>query len=202
MAFNELNSVEHFIIHRLTGVNLDTPLNPLSGGDLFLVEEEAVGYGDKVKWKYVQSELLQRETTDVFLEKELKEALCRLNPEIAAQPERADEVIHKLRAILITVGNVGLVRANEEFAKWLRGEHTLPFGKNENHVPVRLIDFEVLKNNTYILTNQFKIRARETKNSRYCIFCQWNSACSGRGKNPGETCSNLAGWRSRYSCNL
>ncbi len=155
MSFNELNTVEHFIIHRLTGVNL----NNVEAG---MVAEESVDY-DTVKWKYVQSELLQRNIEDVLLEKELTESLCRLNPEIAAQPERAEEVIHKLRAILITVNNVGLVRANEEFAKWLRGEITLPFGKGEHHVPIRLIDFENLKNNTYILTNQLSIRARETK---------------------------------------
>ena len=177
MSFNELNSVEHFIIHRLTGVNL----NNVRDG---IVAEEAVEYGDGVKWKYVQGELFQREITDVFLEKELKEALCRLNPEVAAQPERADEVIHKLRAILITVGNVGLVRANEEFAKWLRGEHTLPFGKNENHVPVRLIDFEELKNNTYILTNQFKIRARETKIPDTVFFVNGIPLVVGEAKTP------------------
>lgn len=155
MSFNELNSVEHFIIHKLTGVNLN---NVQSG----MVAEDPVEY-DTVKWKYVQSELLQRNIDDVLLEKELTDALCRLNPEIAAQPERAEEVIHKLRAILITVNNVGLVRANEEFSKWLRGEISLPFGKGEHHIPIRLIDFENLKNNTYLLTNQLNIRARETK---------------------------------------
>src|SRR3989304_1614282 len=107
MTFNELNSVEHFIIHNLTGMNL----NHARAG---MVKEEPVGYGD-AKWKYVQSELLQREITEVLVEKELTDALRRLNPEIAAQPEFADEVIRKLRAILISVGNVGLVRANEEF---------------------------------------------------------------------------------------
>jgi len=155
MTFNELNSVEYFIIHNLTGVNL----NNAPGG---MVKEESVGYGD-VKWKYVQSELLQREITDVFVERELIDALCRINPEIAVQPEFADEVIRKLRAILLSVGNVGLVRANEEFSKYLRGEVNMPFGKNEQHVPVRLIDFENLNNNSFILTNQFKIHARETK---------------------------------------
>jgi len=155
MTFNEKNSVEHFIIHNLTGVNL----NNARGG---MVKEESVGYGD-VKWKYVQSELLQRKITDVFVEKELIEALCRINPEIAAQPKFADEVIHKLRAILLSVGNVGLVRANEEFSKYLRGEINMPFGKNGKHVPVRLIDFENLRHNSFILTNQFKIHARETK---------------------------------------
>lgn len=155
MTFNELNSVEHFIIHKLTGVNLnDVRRN--------VVREEPAGYGH-VKWKYLQSELLEREITDILIEKELTESLCRLNPEIAAQPERAEEVIRKLRAILLSVSNVGLVRANEEFAKWLRGEATLPLGPNEQHVPVRLIDFENIDNNSFILTNQFKIHVRETK---------------------------------------
>ena len=157
MVFNELNSVEHFIIHRLTGVNL----NKVRSG--MAVQEEPVKEYPAVKWKYVQSELLRRDITDVLVEHELKDALCRINPDIATHPERADEVIHKLRAILITVNNVGLVRANEEFARWLRGEITMPFGKDGEHVPIRLIDFDVIKNNSFILTNQFNIRARETK---------------------------------------
>jgi type I restriction enzyme R subunit len=34
----------------------------------------------------------------------------------------------------------GLVRANENFMAWLRGEKTMPFGHNGEHVPVRLVD--------------------------------------------------------------
>lgn len=176
MSFNELNTVEHFIIHRLTGVNLNNV-------HMGMVAEEHVEY-DTVKWKYVQSELLQREITDVLLEKELTTALCRLNPEIAAQPERAEEVIHKLRAILITVTNVGLVRANEEFSKWLRGEITLPFGKGEQHIPIRLIDFENLRNNTYILTNQLSVRARETKIPDTVFFVNGIPLVVGEAKTP------------------
>ena len=67
-----------------------------------------------------------------------------MNPEINAKPELADEVIYKLRAILISVNQVGLVKANEEFFKWMTGEKTLPFGENNRHVPIRLIDFENL----------------------------------------------------------
>jgi len=176
MSFNELNSVEHFIIHQLTGVNL----NNVQAG---MVAEDYVDY-DTVKWKYVQSELLQRSIEDVLLEKELTAALCRLNPEIAAQPERAEEVIHKLRAILITVSNVGLVRANEEFSKWLRGEITLPFGKGEQHIPIRLVDFENLKNNTYILTNQLSVRARETKIPDTVFFVNGIPLVVGEAKTP------------------
>lgn len=53
MAFNEQNTVEHFIIHQLTGVNL----NAVQGN---LVKEDAVEYEGGVKWKYIQADLLQR----------------------------------------------------------------------------------------------------------------------------------------------
>ncbi len=176
MTFNEQNTVEHFIIHKLTGVNL----NAVKGNR---VNEDKVEY-DTVKWKYTQADLLQRDITEVFVEKELKESLCRLNPDIAAQPERAEEVIHKLRAILITVNNVGLVRANEEFAKWLRNEVTLPIGKNNEHVAIRLIDFEVLKNNSFVLSNQYKIRARETKIPDIVMFVNGIPLVVGEAKTP------------------
>lgn len=155
MPFNEQNSVEHFIVHQLTGINLNTVHNNV-------VNEETVPY-DVVGWEYVHADLLPRDISDILIEKELKEALIRLNPDIAFHPERADEVIHKLRAILITVNNVGLVRANEEFAIWLRNEVTLAFGKNNQHVPIKIIDFEKISNNSFILSNQVKVRAREIK---------------------------------------
>jgi len=100
---------------------------------------------------------------EVMIESDLREALIRLNPEINANPEFADEVIYKLRAVLISVNQSGLVRANEEFYRWMTGEKTLPFGENNRHVPVKLIDFENLENNTYTITNQFHIHHRETK---------------------------------------
>jgi len=175
--FNELNSVEYFIINQLTGINL----NQVQHGT---VKDDDVEYAEKVKWKYVQPELLSREITDVFLEKELKESLIRLNPAIKLNPERAEEVIHKLRAILIAVGNVGLVRANEEFAKWLRGEISMPVGKNNEHVNIRLIDFEEIENNSFLLTNQFKMRAREIKIPDIVMFVNGIPLVVGEVKTP------------------
>jgi type I restriction enzyme R subunit len=177
MSFNEQNTVEHFIIHELSGVNL----NAVQGS---VVKEDEVEYNDSVKWKYVQADLLQRDIAEVLVEKELKEALCRLNPDIAANPDKADEVIHKLRAILITVNNVGLVRANEEFSKWLRNEVTLPIGNNSEHVAIRLIDFEELKNNSFVLCNQFKLRARETKIPDIVMFVNGIPLVVGEAKTP------------------
>jgi type I restriction enzyme, R subunit len=177
MGFNELNSVEHFFIHQLTGVNL----NEEKSG--FAVEEPVPAY-DTVTWRYVHCDLLKRDITEVLLEKELKESLCRLNPDIERNPENADEIIRKLRAILITVANVGLVRANEEFAKWLRNEYSLPFGQKGEHVKIKLIDYKNLKNNSFILTNQLKVYARETKIPDVVMFINGIPVVVGELKTP------------------
>ena len=103
MAFNELNSVEYYIVNQLTGVNLN------KGG----VHEQKMGYG--AQWTYKPAPDIERGVHEVLEESELKRALIRLNPEINANPDFADEVLYKLRAILITVNQVGLVKANEEF---------------------------------------------------------------------------------------
>lgn len=172
MSFNELNSVENYIIKELTGVNLNT--NEVS--------EEATFYG--CFWKYKSPQDLNRSVNEVLLESELKQSLIRLNPEITRNPDLADEVIYKLRAILISVHQVGLVRANEEFFKWLQGDKTMPFGENNRHVPVRLMDFEALKNNSFIATTQFRIHHRETKIPDVVLFINGIPVVIGEAKTP------------------
>ena len=173
MPITELNSTEYFIINQLTGVNLNT-------GQV----QEPAGTYEGVHWQYKSARDLNRQTTDVLVERDLKAALIRINPTIAARPERADEVIHRLRAILLGVNNVGLVRANEEFAKWLRGNMTMPFGPNGEHVPVFLIDFQTLKNNTYVCTNQYMVRARETKEPDIALLINGIPVVIGEAKTP------------------
>ncbi|MEU4417095.1 type I restriction endonuclease subunit R [Nocardia salmonicida] len=95
--------------------------------------------------QFVRGSDLPRRTDEVLLESRVKEALINLNPEIEADPSKADEVIHKLRAILITArNNPHPVVANEEFMAWLTGQKSMPFGPNGEHTTVRLIDFDHL----------------------------------------------------------
>jgi type I restriction enzyme R subunit len=116
-----------------------------------MVLDECVSLG----WRYVPAFTLPRQISDVFVESLLREALIKLNTEIAAQPDRADEVIYKLRAILLTVQNDGLVRSNEVLAEWLQGDKTMPFGPNGEHTSVRLIDFENPANIDLVVCNQW-----------------------------------------------
>lgn len=172
MAFNELNSVEHYIIHQLSGVNLNASR----------VAEEKTPYG--AQWQYISPQQLNRTVNEVLVETELKAALIRLNPEIARNPELAEEVIYKLRAILLSVHQIGLVKANEEFFKWMCGEKTMPFGENNRHVPVRLIDFEDILNNTYFLTNQYRVHSRETKIPDIVLLINGLPVVIGEAKTP------------------
>lgn len=174
MSFNEINTVENFVIKTMTGVNLN---------DAGVVGGEPVAeYG--AHWVYTPASELSREITEVLIETELKQALIKLNPEIAALPERADEVIYKLRSILLSVNSTGLVRANEEFAEWLKGDKTMPFGKNYAHVTVKLIDFDNIENNKFQLVNQFSIRNRETKRPDIVMFVNGIPLVVGEAKTP------------------
>ena len=172
MAFTELNSVEHYIIHQLSGVNLNVDA----------VSTSKSSYG--LQWLYQTPEELNRGINEVLVESVLKEALIRLNPEIKQSPDLADEVIYKLRAILISVNQVGLVKANEEFFKWMTGEKTMPFGENNRHLPVRLIDFDDLTNNRYVVTNQYRIHHRETKIPDVVLLINGLPVVVGEAKTP------------------
>ncbi|MBG59923.1 MAG: DEAD/DEAH box helicase [Peredibacter sp.] len=172
MGFTELNSVEHYIIHQLSGVNLNTKQ----------VQEPQKSLS--AKWQFQTSDQLKRGVNEILVEPELVKALVRLNPEIAANPSLADEVIHKLRAILISVNQIGLVKANEEFFAWLTGEKTMPFGENNRHVPIRLIDFDDLSQNAYIVTNQFSVHHRETKIPDVVLMINGIPVVVGEAKTP------------------
>jgi type I restriction enzyme, R subunit len=107
------------------------------------------------KWNYVPGPLLPRQRSEVIVELWLREALINLNPEITSQPDRADEVIYNLRACILSVQTDGLVRANENFMAWLRGEKTMPFGPDGEHVPIRLVDSVQPEKNRLTVCNQW-----------------------------------------------
>lgn len=67
----------------------------------------------------------------------------------------ADEVIYALRATILSVQVDGLVRANKNFMSWLRGEKTMPFGHNGEHVSVRQVDTAQPANNRLTVVNQW-----------------------------------------------
>lgn len=155
MSFTESNTVEQMILDASTRVGS-------GAGSSVLLENPPSGWGGSLgevfapsHWSYTVATSMSRQPGEVMVEPWVREALIALNPEIAEKPDRADEVIYALRAILLSAQGDGLVRANEYFMAWLRGEKTMPFGPKGEHVAVRLVDFTQPAKNRLTVTNQW-----------------------------------------------
>lgn len=112
----------------------------------------------RVAWAHVAGPALDRVETDVLVESEVRDALIRLNPDIAADPDHADEVIYRLTGLVLSARSTGVVKANADFRSWLLGERTMPFGTYHEHVTVQLVDFNDLTRNTYRVATEVTFR--------------------------------------------
>jgi len=119
-----------------------------------MVQMGLADHVSKLGWVYADDESLPRALESVLLNDDVSKALVLLNPDIAETPKRAQEVISKLRAILLGVRNDGLVSANEEFVAWLCGRRTIKYIGTDRDVQVNLIDFENPRANTLRVTTE------------------------------------------------
>ncbi|MHB8523944.1 MAG: hypothetical protein ACYDH9_24740 [Limisphaerales bacterium] len=117
MSFNEANTVEQMILDATRGTRPHS--GPLPAGEGEVLRETPPGWGASLggnlrpaTWSYLPGLQVPRQPGDVMVESWLREALLRLNPEIAVQPDRADEVIYALRATILSEkgSNHSLVR--------------------------------------------------------------------------------------------
>jgi type I restriction enzyme R subunit len=109
-------------------------------------------------WEYIPAERLPRQHTDVMVEPFVRDALIALNPEIAERPDRADQVIYKLRSLILSAQPRDLVARNERFKKLIFEENSFPFGKDGRMIPIRFFGTatkEALALNRYTVTNQW-----------------------------------------------
>jgi len=155
-SFDEGNTVEALIRDLLCG---GATHHTAVGPGLARSQGALAGLG----WHFLSPVNISRQPQEVLVEVHLREALIRLNPDMAADPDRAEDVLHQLRAIIMTVRSDGLVKANEEFAAWLTGQRSMPFGADGEHVTVRLVDFDDQENNQYVVTTQFTIKPDSTE---------------------------------------
>ena len=152
MTFNEANTVEAFVRDLLCGgITHHTAVGPGIA--------RRTGQISGLGWHFLSHENLPRQFHEPLVEEHLSDALIRLNPSIASQPDRVDDVLQRLRAIVMSVRSDGLVKANEEFGSWLLGERSMPFGENGEHITIKLIDFEDIEQNQYVVTQQYTFRA-------------------------------------------
>ena len=156
MTFTEQNTIENAIRDHLCGILTEKDKSDVTGNE---VREETESFGSFPfpPWKFVHGEdliLYGRQPQDVFVDTWLKDALCRLNKPLKANPDLADEVIHRMRGVLLEAGYSGLIRANEIFQDWLLGRVSMPLGKDGEHITIHLIDFDNVDNNHFCVSQQ------------------------------------------------
>lgn len=122
------------------------------------IEQMVISTLKKNGWKYMSAEELPRAHSDVMVESMVREALIRLNPEIAEEPSRADEVIYKLRTMMLPFPADNLIAQNEAFKRKIFEENAFPFGENGRMVSIRYFGTmtkDELALNEYVVTNQW-----------------------------------------------
>ncbi len=113
-----------------------------------------------IGWRFMPGSSLPRQLDGVLLEDEVIGALARLNPLVAERPNRVEEVLPRLRSVLLGVADDGLVRANEEMVAWLCGRKTIHFNDRpaDEFVPVTLFDFDHPQLNSLIVSTEVTFR--------------------------------------------
>ena len=134
--FNEDNTVESFIRDILCG---GPTSRKITEPGLCRSKGKISGLG----WNYISVKNLPRNSQDVLVEDYLRDALIRLNPSIAKNENRVDDVLFRLRAIIMSARSDGLIKTNEVFSEWIKGQKSMPFGENGEHVTINLIDFDL-----------------------------------------------------------
>jgi type I restriction enzyme, R subunit len=120
-------------------------------------------------WKFIAGDALARGETEVLVEEDVIWALNQLNPLIAKQPERIDEVLPRLRALVLAAYNDGLVAANERMVSWLRGLEAHQFIGELVAEPVTLIDFDNPRANRLVASTEVTYKVGSQKPRRYDI---------------------------------
>ncbi|HQZ33272.1 MAG TPA: HsdR family type I site-specific deoxyribonuclease [Ilumatobacteraceae bacterium] len=105
-------------------------------------------------WTFVPGEALDRTFEQPFVEAEVVAALIRLNPEIAADPSRVDEILPLLRMLPLASWNDGLVATNQRFASWLNGSESHEYIGTNGPAGVKLIDFDDFSNNRFVVSTE------------------------------------------------
>ncbi len=183
MTFNEMNTIENALRDHLCGMVKEGDLKSKTSDDQ--VREDCKPYGTTINpqppssffppWKFVHGEdliLHGKQPQDVFVDTWLKDALCLLNKPLAANPDLADEVIHRMRGVLLDASYSGLVHANELFQDWLLGRNSMPLGKDGEHITIHLIDFDNPENNQCVLSQQVQFTG--TRNAYFDLVLYVN----------------------------
>lgn len=115
-------------------------------------------------WTYIDADTLDRAESDVLVESMVVNALCRLNPVIASDPSKTDEILYKLHRLIYSTDENNLVTQNEEFKKMVFETNSYPFDENGQQISIDFFGTEANGKadlNEYVVTNQWVFPKKE-----------------------------------------
>lgn len=102
-------------------------------------------------WTYVPGKDLPRNTSQVFLESDLRAAIEQLNSALVG---RTDAVLSDLRRAALAAADEGLMAANQTFTRLLRGGGTVVMPDTNHDEPYEVFDYGHPEQNTFIVSDE------------------------------------------------
>lgn len=117
-------------------------------------------------YEYEPGESIARDYSNVILEYNLITSLFRINKGLN------EDIINEAVRIIKNIGQNNLVKNNKIFSKYLHAGVSVPeYTKNGvKYHTVKLIDYENIDNNEFLVTNQFTIEEHSVKRPDVIIF--------------------------------
>lgn len=117
-------------------------------------------------YEYEPGESIARDYSNVILEYNLITSLFRINKGLN------EDIINEAIRIIKNLGQNNLVKNNKIFSKYLHAGVSVPeYTKNGvKYHTVKLIDYENIDNNEFLVTNQFTIEEHSVKRPDVIIF--------------------------------
>ncbi|MDZ7778958.1 MAG: type I restriction endonuclease subunit R [Gemmatimonadota bacterium] len=125
----------------------------MPGPEFSLVERPAIDFLTELGYTWLskeKAELQRNGLNQVILRDHLVDAVQRLND---VDPDLAHRVYHELLA----------VSDNERWLEYLRGSYSRAAAGEATHRTIRLLDFEDPANNTFTVTNQFRVESQHPR---------------------------------------
>ena len=144
-------------------------------------------------WRHIPGRDLQRLPTSPMIEEDVREALIRLNPAIARDPRRVDEVMPKLRAVFLSVADDGLFATNSHMLEWLRGHVTHRFVGTRRAVPIRLVDYNEPRTNSLVVSDEVIFVGADTRRYDLVLWINGFPLVVGETKTPFEESASWLG---------
>ena len=132
----------------------------MASDELDKVELPALEQLQSLGWSYVEGAKLSPDESDerksfkhFLLKKKLSQSIKKINPWIS------DDNLKTVVRSLTTIENLSLIEANQKnynsLIKYITVEQNID-GRRQNRT-VKIIDFDIIENNDFIVTNQFKV---------------------------------------------